>query len=253
MRVLFLAGAAAVIAMAAAAQAPAPSTAQVETRIVQAANDFRAENRLPPLTPNPTLAAEARGFAAYLARTGVFSHTADGRDPGRRAQAAGYDYCDLAENLAYGTGGPGSEPDQLVRLFMAGWKASPGHRRNLLDPVAVETGVGVARAPGSPQTYVAVQEFGRPAALRYSFSIDNRSDQPVGYRFDGEHRRVPPHTTMTHSTCATDELVFDRDVAADARPYPVRPDTTYVVTPAEFGMRIEIEEPRRARGRTREQ
>ena len=239
--------------LASAAASPPIPPEDVEARILAAGNDFRAENHLPPLAPNTTLAAEARDFAEYLARTGAFSHTADGRDPGQRAQAAGYDYCEIAENLVYGTDDSGFGIDRLVRLFMDSWEASPGHRRNLLGPQSVETGVGVARAPGSPQKYVAVQEFGRPAAMRYSFSIANRSDQPVGYRFDGEHRRVAAYTTMVHSTCSTDALVFDRDVAPDARPYPVRPDATYVVTPAERGMRIEIEGPPRARGRTPQQ
>ena len=253
LRVLLLTAAVAAGVAFAAASPPPTSPEAVEARILAAANDFRADNHLPPLTSNATLAAEARSFAAYLARTGSFSHTADGRDPGQRALAAGYDYCDLAENLADGSDEAGFDSDQLVRLFMSGWEASPGHRRNLLDPAAVESGVGVARAPGSPQKYVAVQEFGRPGALRFRFSIDNRSEQPIGYRFDGEHRVVPAHATMTHSTCAAGELVFDRDVARDGRPYPVRPDTTYVVPGAEGGTRIEIEGPPRSSGRARDQ
>ena len=205
LRALVLTAVGGAIAFAAFAQAPAPSTAQVETAIAEASNGFRAENRLGPLTPNPLLAEEARRFAAYLASTGRFSHTADGREPGQRAQAAGYDYCELAENIAFEEDSAGIGGERLTRLFMSGWEASPGHRRNLLDPNVTETGVGVARA-GAGHRYLAVQVFGRPISARYRFSIENRGAAPVGYTFDGEHRRLPGRSTMVHDTCANGEL-----------------------------------------------
>src|SRR6185312_9662732 len=120
--------------------------------------------------------------------TDRLSHTADGRDPGERARAAGYDYCDLAENIALEEGYP---DERLARQFMAGWEASPGHRRNLLDDKVTETGVGVARVSGAIRRYFAVQVFGRPVSAQYSFRIENRSDLTVGYEFEGQHRVLP--------------------------------------------------------------
>ena len=129
----------------------------------------------------------------------------------------------------------------FVRIFMSGWEASPGHRRNLLDREVTETGIGVARAPGASVKYVAVQEFGRPASARYGFSIDNRSEAKAGYLFDGQHRWVTPHSTVTLTTCATGELVFDRDIAPGGSAFSVRPGATYVLSPAARGVRIEVE------------
>ena len=250
-RACLLAAAGAAIGLAAFAQARAPSTTEVEAQIADAANAFRADNRLGALTRNRLLTEEARRFAVYLASTGRFSHTADGREPGQRAQAAGYDYCELAENIAFEEDSAGIEGERLTRLLMAGWEASPGHRRNLLDPNVTETGVGVARA-GSRHRYLAVQVFGRPISARYRFSIENRGEAAVGYTFDGEHRQLPPRSTMVHDTCATRELAFDRDIKPDRTGFRVTPGATYVVTPAHLGVRIEIQRETRRTGRADE-
>ena len=36
-----------------------------------------------------------------MARTGKFSHSADGSEPAARAKRFGYEYCIVAENIAY--------------------------------------------------------------------------------------------------------------------------------------------------------
>lgn len=239
-RAFALTAAAAAIAMAAFARPPEPSPDTVEAGIAEAANGFRADNHLGVLSRNGVLADEARRFAAYLASTGRFSHTADGREPGERAKAAGYDYCVLAENIALEEDTSGFEAGRLTRLFMAGWEASPGHRRNLLDPSVTETGVGVARAPGGGHKYLAVQVFGLPISARRRFKVQNQSDRAIGYDFDGRRFAVPAHATLMEETCASGELVFDRDIKADEERFRVTPGATYVVSPARFGVHIEV-------------
>ncbi len=243
LRVLALSGVVASIALAAAA-APAP-TARIEDQVFEAANGFRADNRLGALTSNPTLAAEARDFADYLVRTGKFSHTADGRNPGDRARAAGYDYCELAENLAYEADDSSFDADRLTRVFISGWEASPGHRRNLLNSSVTETGVGVARllGRGADQKYVAVQVFGRPASMNYSFEVENRSADQVSYEFDGVSRQVPPSSTMVETTCATGEIIFRRPGHSPTR-YATEPGARYVVDGAPGGPRLVVTRPR---------
>ena len=241
LRAFAVTAAAATIAVAAFAQMPAPPAAEVEGQVADAANAFRAEHGLGALSHNHLLAEEARGFATYLATTGRFSHTADGRQPGQRAKAAGYDYCVLAENIAFEEGIEGFEAGRLTRLFMTGWEASPGHRRNLLDLDVSETGVGVARAPGPGRRYLAVQVFGRPASARYRFSVENRAEQPVGYTFDGDHRQLAARSILVHDTCAIGNLVFDRDVRGEQTRFRVTPGATYVVSPAGVGLRIGVE------------
>ena len=202
------------------------------------------------MQPNPTLTSEARAFADYLVRTGKFSHTADGRDPGERAKAAGYDYCELAENLAYEADDSGFGDERLTHIFMSGWEASPGHRRNLLNSKVTQMGVGVARAPGqgAVQKYVAVQVFGRPESMRYSFQVENRSADPFSYEFDGVSRRVPRYSTMVETTCATGEIVFQLPDHGPSR-YAAEPGARYVVTAAPDGVRLDITRPRPSGGR----
>ena len=79
---------------------PTPDIAKVEAAIVQLTNVFRKEQGLAAVHPNLVLRKAAEDFARYLARTGTFSHTADNRQPGDRAKAAGYEFCIVSENLA---------------------------------------------------------------------------------------------------------------------------------------------------------
>ena len=239
-RVLALSLFLAAIALPALAASPPAAPERIEDQLLAAANGFRADNRLAPLEADPTLTAAARDFAEYLARTGKFSHTADGRSPGDRARAAGYDYCELAENIAYEEDDAGFGADHLTHTFITGWENSPGHRRNLLDANVTQTGVGVARVLGRRglQKYVAVQEFGRPSSDRYSFEVENGSVLEVGFTFDGVVRRVPPHATLRESTCATGEIRFER-VGRGPQSYAAEPGARYVITDAPGGVRVE--------------
>ena len=204
-----------------------PVEAWVEEDILDKTNAFRAEHGRGAVQENPVLAEDARAFAAYLARTGAFDHAADGRSPGQRAEAAGYDYCEVAENLAYAEDGAGFRGRDLTSDLMQGWEASPGHRRNLLDPDVVEIGVGVARAPGRMPRYIAVQEFGRPAAMRYAFEVTNRTGLAVSYAFEGRTWRIEPGMTITHRPCKPGDLVLPGHPGGTA--YTVRPGEVYVL------------------------
>ena len=203
-----------------------PAEIEVEAQILAGANAFRHENGLRGLTPNNVLAGEARAYAAYLARTGAFSHTADGRDPAGRAQAAGYAYCEVAENLAR-IEENGTRVADLTGMFMSGWERSPGHRHNLLDPQVIETGVGVARPPGRPDAYVAVQVFGRPLAERYAFRVANRSDRTIAYDVDGRQERLEPSTTVTYTVCDPTVVTFGGGLGS----FHARAGALYVLRP----------------------
>ncbi|MFT5508369.1 MAG: hypothetical protein ACI89J_001444, partial [Hyphomicrobiaceae bacterium] len=61
-----------------------PDLPNVEIAIIEMTNGFRRQNKLSELKRNRTLDQAARAFASYLARTGKFSHTADGRRPADR-------------------------------------------------------------------------------------------------------------------------------------------------------------------------
>jgi hypothetical protein len=206
-----------------------PDLPQTEIAIVEMTNAFRQENRLGSLKPNTALAAAARAFADYLGRSGRFSHEADGREPAERAEAQGYRYCLVAENLALNLDSRGFETRRLARDAVEGWKSSPGHRANMLLPHATEIGVAVVKAPDRDPKFISVQLLGRPEALKVEFSIVNQSGKEVRYRLGDEAATLAVRTTVTHTRCDPDTLRFDGAAEASYKP---RNGDTFVVTPA---------------------
>lgn len=140
-----------------------PDPPQAEIAIVQMTNAFRREQKLGVLAPSKKLSAAARAYAAYLARTGTLSHSADGRSMDTRVRAQGYRFCWLAENLSFRRDAKGFATKALAGTVVTGWRNSPGHRANMASSQVTEIGVGVARAPEPTPTYYSVQLMGRPA------------------------------------------------------------------------------------------
>ncbi len=190
-----------------------PDTPAVESAIVEFTNAYRERNKLGDVKPNAALAAAARAYAAYLAKSGTFSHTADGREAGDRVTSAGYDWCQVAENLAMHLDSRGFEARDLAKKSVEGWINSQGHRENLLAADVTEIGVGVARAPGKDPKFISVQLFARPKALQYEFQISNASKARVTYSFGGESHEIEPSYAITHTACNPGTLSFDKVVA----------------------------------------
>lgn len=186
----------------------APDLHKVEQHIVDMTNQIRREKDFQTLKVSSILTRAARAFAASLANSGKFSHTADGRDPGKRAQAAGYDFCAIAENLSMNQDSRGFEARALASQAMTGWMNSAGHRANILMASATEIGVGVARAPGADSKYISVELFGRPQSESFKFQIVNVSGADVSYAFGGRNENIEPHMSVVHTACAPDDLVF---------------------------------------------
>jgi uncharacterized protein YkwD len=184
-----------------------PDLADVVERLISRTNAFRQQEGRPPVAPNPQLTAAAQDFAAFMARTGQLSHTADGQTPEARAKAHGYDPCLIAENIAYQHNPAGFTTEALAEGFFQGWQQSPDHRKNLLDPAVTETGVGVA---GSGQTgaYYAVQLFGRPMSQQIEFHVTNHTDTTIRYAIESQTFPLPPRATRTHQLCRPAEVTF---------------------------------------------
>jgi uncharacterized protein YkwD len=184
-----------------------PDLADVMEGILTRTNAFRHQEGRPPVATNPQLTATAQDFAAFMARNGQLSHTADGQTPEVRAKAHGYDPCLIAENIASQYSSAGFTTEALAEGFFRGWQHSPDHRKNLLDPAATETGVGVAR---SEQTgaYYAVQLFGRPKSQQIEFHVTNTTDQAIPYVIDGQMVTLPPQATYIHQQCRPPEVTF---------------------------------------------
>jgi hypothetical protein len=191
-----------------------PDLGRTETAIVERTNAFRKAQGLEPVRRNKALDRAANEFARYLAGSGRFAHEADGRKPADRAKAAGYWYCQIAENLALNLDSRGFTVEKLAGQVMEGWKASPGHRKNLLLPHVTEIGVGIAPARSAEPKLLTVQLFGRPKSLAYAFSIANRTAKPVSYAFAGEQHELAPRTIVTHEACQPGEVHFMSSGAA---------------------------------------
>jgi hypothetical protein len=212
-----------------------PDLPQTETAIVEMTNAFRRESKLGEVKPNAALTAAARAFAAYLAKTGKFAHEADGRAPAQRAEAAGYRYCLVAENLALNLDSRGFETRALARDVVDGWKSSPGHRANMLLPTVTEIGVAVARAPDNNPKFISVQLFGRPESMKVEFLIENRAGAEVSYTLGEETQELPARATVTHTSCDPDQLTFEKAAAATARRFTPRNGDRFVVRPGTAG------------------
>jgi uncharacterized protein YkwD len=216
------------------AEGQSPNLADVAERLISRTNAFRQQEGGPPVAPNPQLTGAAQDFAAFMARTGQLSHTADGQTPEARAKAHGYDPCFMAENIGYQHHPAGFASEALAEGFFQGWQHSPGHRKNLLDPAVTETGVGVAR---SEQTgaYYAVQLFGRPMSQQIAFQVTNTTDLSIRYVIDGQTVALPPQATHTHQQCRLPEVTFHWPGTQDPKTVHPNPGERYIIVQGDAG------------------
>ena len=187
-----------------------PDIPRTEAAIVEMTNAFRRGEKLADVKPNAELARAARLYAEYLAKSGRFAHEADGRQPTDRAKASGYKFCMVAENLALNLDSRGFTTAKLADDAVEGWKNSPGHRKNMVQPHVTEIGVGIARAPDRDPKFISVQLFGRPDSLKYQFKVDNKSAVAVTYAALGQSHAIDPRVIATHTACQPGEIVFER-------------------------------------------
>ena len=188
-----------------------PDLSEVVQKIVDLTNEFRGEHDLNAVATNERLAKTSQYFADFMARTGKYGHTADDNTPAERAEQHEYAYCMVSENIAYQFRSTGFAADELAERLVTGWKESPEHRENMLDPDLMEIGVAVARAEDSP-TYFAVQMFGRPDSAAISFEVTNESETEVEYTVccGGSDRTFPlgPKQQRRHQRCRPTTIEF---------------------------------------------
>ena len=224
-----------------------PDLPQAETVIVEMTNAFRAESHLGGVVPNAILKAAAQAYANYLAQTGAFAHTADGRQPADRAAAAGYHYCMVAENLALNQTNRGFETLDLAQRTIEGWKNSPPHRASMLNPHVTEIGVGIAKASDRDPKFLTVQLFGRPDSMKYNVSIQNTSGTTVAYRFGETKTSISTAMSVTHTACLPADLAFD--IGKVTSKFEARDGVVFSITRGQDGgLRVNQEATRQAAG-----
>ena len=137
------------------AGATTPSSGNVASDVVRYTNEARVRNRLPPLATNAKLMEAARIQAQQMAQAQRADHTISGAQYPTlqsRLNAAGYDYSNAAENVAWNQ----RDAASVVNT----WMNSSGHRANILDPNLREIGAAMVRSSkGEPYW---VQVFGTP-------------------------------------------------------------------------------------------
>ena len=190
--------------------------------IVAKSNQFRREGGLEPLKVNAKLAETASYFADYMARTDKHSHTADGKTPSERAKEHSYDYCLVAENIAYLSSSAKFSTEELAQTMVEVWKNSPEHRTNMLNPAVTECGVAVAHS-GKTDNFYGVQMFGRPKSLNISFAIDNLSEVTIEYTIGERAYELPSGNRRTHEVCLPDNLAFQLPGESKPQRHTFRP------------------------------
>ncbi|MDO8604682.1 MAG: CAP domain-containing protein [bacterium] len=137
---------------------PQSNSALTVSGIIEHTNIERAQNGgLSPLTENYLLDRDAQMKVDDMFAKQYFEHVSpSGVGPSDLAQAVGYGYVVVGENLALGD----FNGDLGV---VTAWMNSPGHRANILKPQYREIGVAVGRGMYEGRmTWLAVQSFGVP-------------------------------------------------------------------------------------------
>lgn len=118
-------------------------------------NAYRAEHGLKPVTLDKALIAASEIHSEDLSDMSDLSHTgSDGSSHSERAERAGYQYTQIAENVAAGQ-------KSWPAVFKA-WQDSPGHNANLLLPDVTDFGVAIVYDPESTYVTSWTMLVGRP-------------------------------------------------------------------------------------------
>jgi Cysteine-rich secretory protein family len=141
------------------AQAAVSYSAQ-ETAFINSLNQYRAANGLQPLLVSDAITEACDRHNHDMAKYKFFSHYSVQSDwfepnatPWDRMAASGYAYnTSKAENIAAGQG--------TAALVLAAWKASAGHKANMLNSAYKVIGVSFYQLAGSPYTYYWTTDFG---------------------------------------------------------------------------------------------
>jgi uncharacterized protein YkwD len=145
-----------------ATSTPGTSTPGTSERITSAAwrndmlaqvNALRQQAGVGPVTLCANLTAAAQDYASIMATKNHYGHVGlDGSQPWDRMTASGYAWQGAGENIAGGF--------DTTSAVMAGWRASPHHYDNLVNPSYTHLGLGRASDPSSTYHSYWVQDFG---------------------------------------------------------------------------------------------
>jgi hypothetical protein len=132
----------------------ATAASQYDAELLQLTNLERQKVGLPALSLSNQLNQAAQNHAEDMTKNNYFSHTGlNGSQPWDRAEAAGYNYSYVGENIAAGRSTPAETINQ--------WMNSQGHRENILNNNYTEIGFGYSHLDSSKYRHYWVQVFGK--------------------------------------------------------------------------------------------
>lgn len=138
-----------------------------QASLLKETNEERIKSQEPELTIDPLLTAAAQAKAEDMVAHNYWAHNSpDGKTPWSFITAAGYQYQEAGENLAYGFDG--------ATETISGWMNSAEHRANILNASYQNVGFGVASSPnyqGRGNQTVVVAEYGLPTASAANISF----------------------------------------------------------------------------------
>src|SRR3989344_3209986 len=140
-------------------EAPTAEITLTAAGVLSWTNKERENAGLPDLAPNQKLTASALVKVRDMFKNQYFAHESPaGKGAGDLAEAEGYNFVLIGENLALGN----FEGDKVL---VEAWMASPGHRANILGSRYKEIGIAVGRGMfEGRETWLAVQHFGFPVS-----------------------------------------------------------------------------------------
>ncbi len=133
----------------------------IQKQILDLTNALRKEEKAGPLKAGPLLTKIAQAHAQNMATQDKYGdddmngHILDGKGAKDRVVAAGYKYRRFGENVGYNRG-----YDDPGLFVFNGWKASPGHLKNMVTPEFTEIGIGAAMSQSG--RWYFCQVFGLP-------------------------------------------------------------------------------------------
>lgn len=104
-------------------------------------SDYRTARGLPAVTVDEQLNRVAQEQANAMAKADNLSHEVGGRSFTARMKASGYNAAKAVENVGAGY-------HTLAEAF-SGWRDSPSHNKNMLEPGVTRMGIATANAPNS--------------------------------------------------------------------------------------------------------
>lgn len=139
----------------------------LDERYLARLNEVRAEARfcgdtfyqaVDPVVWNCTLEGAAETHSEDMGDNNFFSHSgSDGLRVGARADAAGYDWVMVGENIAVGF--------SSVNSVMQGWLDSPSHCRTIMNGNYQETAMSLHLPSGADYSSYWTMLMGRPSSL----------------------------------------------------------------------------------------